>query len=472
MPSSLSCPAPTWATERSFDRQTLGTGAGVLARRMHRPLMPHQQYVADVLGEYDDHGQLCYQAGLVTLPRQSGKTVLFSVIAEQRAMTWRDARCWFTMQTGQDARDWFLNEHLPLLGDFGGEVRAYRGAGTERVAWARSGGMFRPFPPTPDALHGKTADLVVVDETWAFDLPRGRELDQAIIPTMATRPNAQVLKLSTAGTDASTWLLGGVEAGRAAVAAGRTDGLAYFEWSCPDGLDPTDPAAWPQYHPAFGRTIGAPAMVSALELLGPDEFARAYGNRWIHTTARIIPAAAWIAAGDAAAPLPPAGGLSLGFDVAYDRSDAAIVAAWTDPSGVGRLEVAEWREGAGWVADRVVELVERWRPVSVGWSKAGPARDIGDELARRKVPLFDIVSDWAAACAELLAAVVADPPKLRYRPHQALDDAAGAATAKPVGDAWGWGRRTSSVSVAVLTAATAARWADLHAVAAEPFRIY
>ena len=314
---------------------------------------------------------------------------------------------------------------------------------------------------------------MIVDEPWAFDMQRGRALDTAIVPTQQTKPNAQTWKVSTAGDASSTWWLGTVEAGRAAVRAGRTEGIAFFEWACPEHLDPCDEASWPLFHPAYGRTIGPEAMRAALDQFGPDEFARSMGNRWVSTTARIIPAPAWIAAGDDTAPLPPPGRLSLGFDAALDRSDAAIVAAWTDETGVGRLEVADWREGAGWVADRVVELVERWRPAAVGWSKAGPARDIGDELERRGIRLDEIgTGDYAAACAGFLEAIIADPPKLRYRPHQSLDDAAAAATAKPVGDAWGWGRRSSVVSVAALTAATAARWADLHAVPAAPFRIY
>jgi hypothetical protein len=149
------------------------------------------------------------------------------------------------------------------------------------------------------------------------------------------------------------------------------------------------------------------------------------------------------------------------------------VAAWTDDAGVGRLEVADWREGAGWVADRVAELAAKWRPKKIGWNKAGPARDIGDELGRRNVDLLEVgMGDFAAACAGFLEAVIATPPKLRYRPHQSLDDAAAAATSRPIGDAWAWGRRSSVVSLSPLTAATVARWADLHAGPSGPFRIF
>ena len=72
-------------------------------------------------------------------------------------------------------------------------------AGSEHVRWHRSAGLIRPFPPTPNGLHSKISDLVVVDECGTFDLVRGNSLDQAIVPTQATRPNAQAWKVSTAG---------------------------------------------------------------------------------------------------------------------------------------------------------------------------------------------------------------------------------------------------------------------------------
>jgi hypothetical protein len=303
---------------------------------------------------------------------------------------------------------------------------------------------------------------------------RGRELDQAIVPTQATRhnPGGQVWKVSTAGTDASTWLLGAVEQGRAAVDAGKRSGIAYFEWSCPDDLDPTSPASWPQYHPAYGRTIHDAAMYAALDLLGPEEFARAYGNRWLHTTARVIPLGAWIAAADPDAPLPESGRVALAFDVALDRTDAAIVAAWRDADGRARIELADHRPTAGWLPERLAELRDRWQPTSIGYDAAGPALDVADRATRGGLDLTPInAREYATACQAFLSAIV--DGELSYRPHAALDDAAAAAGRRTLGDAWAWGRRQSSVSLSALTAATCALWRYDHAPErAGAFRMY
>jgi hypothetical protein len=437
--------------------------------------MPWQRQAADVGLEVDDQGRFCFQLVVITTPRQSGKTTLEGAVLEQRGATLPRARCWFTAQSGKDAVDWFLNEHEPLLAaGFRGGYKLRRAQGSEFVRWHHSGGLVRPFPPTPDTLHGKTADLVIVDEPWSFDLVRGTQLDQALVPTMATKPNAQVWKFSTAGDASSTWWLGTVEAGRTAARAGRTSGICYFEWSCPDGLDPCDPVSWPLYHPAYGRTIGPEAMTAALDMLGVDGFTRAYGNRWVSTLERVIPLGAWRAARDDDQALPERGRVALGFDVAVDRSDGAIVAAWRDEGGVAHVEVADQRPGVGWLPGRLGELVERWQPVAVVYDAAGPALDVADAAGRAGLELEGLKArEYAAACLGLLEALIADPPGLRYRNHPALDSAANDATRRALGDAWAWGRRQSAGSLAALTAATVAVWGWDHAPAQlGDFRIY
>jgi hypothetical protein len=427
---------------------------------MGRPLMPWQQYVADVALELDPTtGRFVYQLVLVTVPRQSGKTTLFGAVMQHRALSTPRGRVWFTMQTQKDAVDWLTNEHWPLLAPLGTAVSLRRAIGSEAIRWRHSGALVRPFPPNPTGLHGKVSDLVVIDECWAFDWVKGQQLDQAIVPTQATRPDAQVWKVSTAGDASSTWWLGAVESGRAAALAGRTDGVAYFDWSCPVELDATDPRSWDQYHPAYGRTIGAPNMRAALELLGPDEFARAYGNRWTQTVARVIPLDAWRGVADPEAPMPEAGAVALAFDVAVDRSDACVVAAWRDSTGLGHLEVADYRPGVGWLAERVPELVDRWRPAGVWYDAAGPALDVADVLQRSGLEVVGLKArDYAAACSGLLQAIIADPPGVRIRPHPALDAAASAAARRALGDAWAWSRRQTAVSIAPLTAATVGLW--------------
>lgn len=443
-----------------------------LAELCGKPFMPWQSYVADVSLEVDADGRFVYQLVIITVPRQSGKTTLFGAVLDQRAVTIPNCRAYFTQQTQKDAVDWLTNEHWPILASFGDAVQLRRMAGSEHVRWNHSGGLIRPFPPNPTGLHGKVSDVVVIDECWAFDPVKGQQLDQAIVPTQATKPNAQVFKLSTAGDAAATYWLGAVEAGRMAALAGRTSGVAFFEWSCPDDLDPCDPDSWPIYHPAFARTISTPSMTAALEMLGPDEFARAYGNKWVSMVDRVIPLQAWRDAQDRTAPMPAPASMALGFDVALDRSDAAIAAAWRDEDDVAHIEIADCRPGVGWLPDRAAELVQRWEPRAFGYDMAGPAIDVADVLVRHAVDLEPVKArEYTAACQGFLEQIVSG--KVKVRPHAALDNAVAAAARRSVADSWAWGRRQSATSIAPLTAATVALWTYDHApTPVGPFRVF
>jgi hypothetical protein len=138
------------------------------------------------------------------------------------------------------------------------------------------------------------------------------------------------------------------------------------------------------------------------------------------------------------------------------------------------VEVADQRAGVGWLAERMGELVGRWRPLAVAYDAAGPALDVADVLTRGGLTLEGLKArEYAAACAGLLEALCAPEPLVRYRHHPALDSAAHSAARRALGDAWAWGRRQSSGSLAALTAATVAVWAYDHAPAAlGDFRIY
>ena len=164
--------------------------------------------------------------------------------------------------------------------------------------------------------------------------------------------------------------------------------------------------------------------------------------------------------------------MAVAFDVAVDRSDGAIVAGWRDEAGVAHVEVVDTRPAAGWIPARMLEVVDTWRPVGIGFDAAGPALDVADALARTGLELEGLKArDYAAACAQLLEGLC--DGRVRYRPHPMLDEAAASATRRALGDAWAWGRRQTSTSLATLTAATVALWTFDHAPAASvPFRIY
>jgi len=442
--------------------------------------MPWQRDVADVAHELLPDGSWAYGVVIVHVQRQAGKTTLFGPVACHRCLTRQDVKVWLTAQTGGDARDTWLevDKRVQRSALRDPLVKARRANGTEAMTFP-TGSTFRPFPPTEEAMHGKANELVAVDEGWSFDDADGTALEAAITPTFTTT-GGQLWIISAGGTARSAWLLRHVLAGRAAVENGVRQGIAYFEYGVDDadaatiaaGLDPdAGVEAFERAveltlaaHPAAGYTLRRDALVSAARSMKPGEFLRAYCNHWTRAGERVIPAPLWDAGRREVWPAPD-GRLALGFAASIDQRDAAIVAGWRDGAGAPiKLDVIDARPGIDWLAPRVAELVERWRPAAIGHDAAGPSLDVADQLARQGIgPLIATSTrDYAAACSALLRHVMSG--QLQHAGQPALDAAVDAAARRLVGDGlWMWSRRTSSATIAPLEAGTVALWAFDHA---------
>lgn len=452
-PHSLNSCEPRWATRRSSDRRTLGAQAAAVAERLGTRMMPWQRLVADVGLELLSDGRPAYREVIVTVPRQSGKTSLILGVEVQRAIGWAPQfgpqRIIYSAQTGADARKKLLEDQVPVLESHRkilGVSRITRAMGSESLLWA-NGSRLVLLASSTDSGHGKTLDLGVQDELFAdVDFRR----DQSMIPAMATRQHAQVWVASTMGTGDSVALNTKVAKGRAAVEAGKTTGVAYFEWSAEDTDDPTDPATWWRCMPALGRTIGLEAVEHAYQTMSLGEFKRAFLNIGTVTNERVIPQTAWDLVCD---PNVEATAGRFGVDVNPERSAAAIVVAGPGPV----LEVIDYRPGIAWLVPRCAELHRRY---GVGFvlDGTGPAATEIKALEFEGVPVEVVTgADVPRAAGGLYDRIV--ERRVKIRRHQALDDAAAGAAKLQVGDAWKWGRRSSNADIAPLVAATVALFA-------------
>lgn len=456
--------SPLWATRRRPDRPTLGPRIAETARLLGKPFMPHQRLVADVGGELDpDTGLPAYREVVVSMPRQSGKTIIVLAWEVDRCVMWEGRqRVVYTAQTGWDAREKLLDDHAPLVqksalrsllkpmrsGDHG----VLRGSGHEAIVF-RDGSKIAKNASSEASGHGPTIDLGVIDEAW-HDTDDRRE--QAMIPAMATIDSAQLLVPSTAGTSKSVYFRRKVEAGRHAAEADSGSGIAYFEWGVPkdDAVDPFDPAVWRRFMPALGHTISEQAVAHAAQTMDEDEFLRAFCNQWRESEhARVVPAELWDAVQDPAA--QPDDPLTFGVDVLPDRSAGAIAAA-----GGGAVELIEHGEGTGWIAGtdaepgRAVELVRNWGGVVVVDGN-GPAASIGEDLQRMGVEVeFLSTPEVAAACARMYDAIADGTVKVR--PSEPVDAAVAGLAKRSLGDRFMWSRSASDADVTPLFAETLA----------------
>lgn len=444
---------PKFATERDPSRPTRGRRQAKFGEIwLGSTFMPHQDYIADVAGELDEHGLPVRRLVIITMQRRGGKSHLALSKTGERCLSRPNYRAWYTAQTGGDARDQFIKFHEELVkpNPLNGLVTTLVGNGREVMKFPR-GSTLRPFPPTDTAMHGKESDEVDIDEAWAFEKTAGEALMQAIGPTQLTRPGAQIWIYSAGGTAQSTWLAELVARGR-----GGDPGIAYFEWGIPDEADPEDLEIIAAHHPAFGHTITMDSLKALRDTFGDDSagWARAAGNRWTEIIGGAIDAEQWKAARHAD-PIPEAAPIGYGAARAADGTEVAVAVA----AEVDDLIVVEILDVMP-TAYRAGTHVNAWTDDgTLAVDPLGPSSGLHRELAKLERPMLPLDStSITAATAMVLDGLKAG--KVKFRQHPALDAAVGVAGLRHIGDGGkAWARRTASASIATLEAATLAVWA-------------
>lgn len=471
--------APRKATPRNFDRQTIGQRTRAVASLRGRPLIPWQQYAADLMGEVDDEGILYYSTIVLTVPRQAGKTDLDLSESLATCLSGHDRRTWYTAQSGQHASDHFIAlanewetwpETNALRRLTRGEPR--RSNGSQALSFI-NGSTFRPHPPTENSLHGKQADRSTVDEGWSFSQVQGTQLLQAIAPTMNTRrmligQRPQLIIQSTEGTIESEWLNAIIDEqrDRDLTDGGRT---AFLDWGIPDDADPFDLDVLKKHHPGYGYLLDDDTLhdMAARFKESPGEFARAYGNRRTGSTERVIPAEPWRAA--ATQDFLPEGRIAIGAAHGVDGADTTISAAIRQGDRI-ITEIIQHEPGTTWALPRLIELAGKSELQIGGFAidRYGPSAPLADAAERAGLPLIAMSTSAVSASAANIYAWITQPDPVtgahwRYRPHAALDLAADLATRRFVQDgAWTWGRRKSIGSISALESVTNATWGADH----------
>jgi hypothetical protein len=437
---------------------------------MGRPWKPHQRLIADVAGEKLEDGSYAYGTVIVQAPRQTAKTTAAYDIAMGRGLTYPDYLTRYSTHQGtittRRFQAWFREVHRvrPAV-----RPQMLRSHGLEEIIWTHSQSVFGAFTAREGGLRSDSLNHVIVDEAQEHDALTGQALDEMILPTLQVRFwRSQLWLLLTAGTDASTYARRYCDRGRSG-----EPGVAFFDFGCPEHVDPTDPTQWHTWHP--GIAYGLANHDGLQRALNTNEaaFLREYAGLWSRLAAPdTIPLALWAAA-QTTVDMPAGAPVTFGVDVAADRSATTICAGTRD----GDLELVDRRPGVDWAAGRVTELAHRWRAAAAVGSRgstgvladdlalSGHFRVGDDPLTVGRPPLLLMTDqDTANADGALLDDLTAGV--LRVRPHPDLDDAVSAAALRPVGDGGvAFSRRGSAGPIDALRALSAARWGALHAPA-------
>jgi hypothetical protein len=417
-------------------------------RELGTPPMPWQRLVGDVALEYDpDTGMPAYREVIVSVPRQSGKTQILLARLTMEALEIAAATVAYSAQTGSDARRKLIHEfardlrrsRLRRLVE-----RVYEAMGDPAVVFGNES-RIRTVAAVQDAGHGLVLDAAVIDEAWAD--PDDRR-EAALVPTMSTRPRAQLWVASTAGTDDSVYWHRKVALGRHLAASGDTSTVAYFEWSAPPDAEADDEDVWWACHPALGHTISVETLRHAHRTMTEPEFRRAYLNQPTSgSDERVIPQPVWDAACDLKARVRKPERFAA--DAMPDRSAAAIAVA-----GGGVAELVDSRIGVTWLPEALATLWARYRlPIVI--DAQGPLAGMASDLERAGVRVQKVgTGEVTAACARFLDRLV--DGKVTIRRSEQLDEAVAAVRKRPLGDRWLWSRQSSVSDVSPIVALTLA----------------
>jgi hypothetical protein len=314
---------PTPAASRLKEYEAAANEVGITLYPWQKIAARYITAVADKRWQYRE---IC-----IVVARQNGKTKL---LVPRILMALRDGgSILHTAQNRDIARNTFL-EIAPLFEGLGYQVR--RGNGQEEITSVNRRGRYKLLAPNGSA-RGETADLVVLDEVRE---QKDSTLLDALVPTTAARPNAQIIYLSNAGFDESV-ILNELKR-RADLDEPR---YAYLEWSARAERKTDDVDGWLEANPAagHGRISVETLAYEYKRLKGGPGFETEYLCRWFASPREpLVGTSAWqMCHGDVSTPDRPA----IAFNMAPDGSRASAAMAWQMADG--RIALVELKEAYG-----------------------------------------------------------------------------------------------------------------------------
>lgn len=413
-------------------------------------------WLDDALGERADGRWAAFEAALI-VPRQNGKGSVLEALELAGLFLFDEQLILHSAHEFKTAQEAFRRvlSLIQATSDLDRLVLRVRTSHGEEGIELRSGQRLRFVARSTGSGRGFTGDRVILDEAYNLS---ARAMS-ALLPTMAARPNPQLVYTSSAPLDAdeSEVLKGLCKRGRAQSRGETAPTMAYAEFCADPGDDDTSPEVWARANPGCPHRISVEHIAKEREALDVDGFRRERCGIWNDAddaSEQVLPAESWAAclASDVGIDGPP----SFALDVSEDRKWAAFAAAGrstADPERVA-VEVVDAQRGTGWVVLRAKTLLERWGG-ELSIAKGSPAASLIPDLVSAGVPVDEVSSeDQTRACGQLLDGVVEGWVHQRGQP--VLDVAVRGASKQSVGDAWKWSRRRSTVDISPLVAVTLA----------------
>ena len=273
----------------------------------HR-LRPWQRFVLRRALEHRRDGSLRWSNVLLTVSRQSGKTVLIPVLCGWRCS---NAELFGEPQKAISIANLRSTAFMPWRAaerrahEWGAVVRLK--AGEERIEWPSTSatrepdGVWLVQAANKNAGVGHSCSLVLADEAWNIERD---VIEAALAPSQLERVDPQLWLISTAGDGTSDLFAEHRALAVAQLGDPDTAETLILEWSSAPDADLDDREAWRDASPHWNAR-----RLERLERLyrstSPTDFRRQYLNQWVAGSAHAwVSDLAWLSCRDDERELP------------------------------------------------------------------------------------------------------------------------------------------------------------------------
>lgn len=318
------------------------------------------------------------------------------------------------------------------------------GANIEFIARSKSSG------------RGFTKDVVIADEAQEMT----DEQLSALMFTISAAPlgNPQIIFTFTPPPPYTRGEV--VRRIREDALSGKSERLAYHEWSVEEVGDVTDISRAYDTNPALGIRISERSVRDECSSQSPELFAIDRLGWWTSASAdRILGAGEW----ESLLTDKPAmrGKTVYGIKFTADGAYVSVAAAVRPERGLPHVELVHYEPmsgGTAWLARWLTERKSRIALVVID-GRTGPAGSLIEKLLQGGFPKRGIKTtshtEVATAASFFLDAV--REKALTHIGQDPLDRAATGARKRPIGDGWGWGG-DGDVDSSPVEAASLAHW--------------
>lgn len=471
---------PQYETTAGLEVIEMAKSAGLVLDPWQQLLIMHA-FAEDPYGAW-----LCFEIAII-VSRQNGKGSILEAVELAWLFLFGERLIIHSAHLFETSREHFLriSTLIQMNPDFERRVKRMReGRGAEEIELL-SGARLKFMTRKGGAGRGFTGDKTVMDEAMYLDAA----MMAAGLPTMATRPNAQIWYTGSAGMRHSTQL-GAVR--RRAMA--RTDpSLMYAEWTAEVRTKATvvdetgrereviivpdrrgEPQTWAKVNPGFGphgigritqsyiakemRALGGAESVEfGTERLGigdwPDD-----ENAWA-----VITKPQWADLMDFASEIPDGRRVAYAVDCDPRSMMGTITVYGHRHDGRGHVETVLRRQGLAWVLPWFLDSDEhpdRAACIGIAVLSNGAAAQLIKPLSDARLPVrVPSGAEYAQACADLVTSAT-ERLDVRHtgQPSQALAVAAARKLLVSREGAWVWDRSVPA-DVSTLVGDTIAKWA-------------